>query len=246
MRKLMVLFLGILFCVIGCSSESITDEVVYDPVKEVVKSDSLGLNSHYKILALGDSYTIGQSVCNTCSFPEQLKQKLIGDFFEIKTIDLKIVAKTGWRTTSLINSLESQEMDEDYNFVTLLIGVNNQYQGASFEVYEREFPELVTKAISYANNNANHVVVLSIPDYTYTPYGSNFPASDEIAVYNKFAKDYCLDNGITFLNITDITEHGLEQPEFVASDGLHPSALAYKRFVERLKPLFVEKLKKED
>lgn len=243
MRKLVIVFLGVLFCAIGCSGESITsDEIVYNPIKEDVKSDSLGLNSHYKILALGDSYTIGQSVCNTCSFPEQLKQKLVSNFSEINNINLKIVATTGWTTTNLINSLASQEISQDYNFVTLLIGVNNQFQGASFEVYEREFPELVTKAISYANNNANHVVVLSIPDYTYTLYGSNFPASDEIAVYNKFAKDYCLDNGITFLNITDITEQGLEHPELVANDDLHPSALAYKKFVERLKPLFVEKM----
>ena len=242
MRKLVILFLSTLFIVIGCSSESITDEVIYNPVKEDIKSDSIGLNSYYKILSLGDSYTIGQSVCDTCSFPEQLKQKILGDFFEVKNIDLKIVAKTGWRTTSLINSLESQEINENYDFVTLLIGVNNQFQGASFEVYEREFPELVNKAIRYANSNANHVVVLSIPDYTYTPYGSNFSASEEIATYNKFAKDYCIENGITFLNITDITEQGLEHPELVASDGLHPSALAYEKFVKRLLPLFIEKM----
>ncbi|MDO3693921.1 SGNH/GDSL hydrolase family protein [Wenyingzhuangia sp. chi5] len=243
MRKLVIIFLGVLFCVIGCGSESITsDEIVYNPIDGDVESDSLGLNSHYKILALGDSYTIGQSVCNTCSFPEQLKQKLLSNFFEIKTIDLKIVAKTGWRTNNLINSLEAQEIDENYNFVTLLIGVNNQFQGASFGVYEREFPELVNKAITYANNNANHLVVLSIPDYTYTPYGSNFPASEEIAAYNKFARDYCINKGVSFLNITDITEQGLEHPELVADDDLHPSAFAYEKFVKRLLPLFVEKM----
>ncbi|ANW97320.1 lysophospholipase [Wenyingzhuangia fucanilytica] len=246
MRKFFLIIFGVLFFAIGCSSESIAaEEVVYNSVdNEDITVDSLGLNGSYKILSLGDSYTIGQSVCNTCRFPEQLKQKILSGFSDVKTIDLKIVARTGWTTTNLLNSLSSQEIGMDYDFVTLLIGVNNQYQGISLEVYKKEFPELVAKAITYANGDINHVVVLSIPDYAYTPFGQgDSTISEEILDYNQFAKNYCEANGITFLNITDITQQGLNNPALVANDDLHPSALSYEKFVKRLLPLFIEKMK---
>ena len=97
-----------------------------------------------------------------------------------------------------------------------------------------------------AGGNANKVIVVSIPDYAYTPFGqgSSDPEtiSSEIDMYNSFAQSYCLQNNISFVNITDITREGLDNPDLVASDGLHPSELAYSRFVERILPVAVQKL----
>tara|TARA_B110001452_G_C15206929_1_gene418693 strand:+ start:905 stop:1558 length:654 start_codon:yes stop_codon:yes gene_type:complete len=208
---------------------------------------------NYKILSLGDSYTIGQSVCDECNFPVQLKDSLQTVLYN-DTINVEIIAVTGWTTTALINSvnpvLENHSPDnifKDNDLVTLLIGVNNQYQNRPFELYETEFPELVNKAISLTKSqSSNDLIVISIPDYAYTPFGQSGPnpsnTSQEIDMYNNFAENYCLENDISFINITDITRLGLVNPALVASDNLHPSKLAYKKFVERIYPVALEKL----
>ncbi|MEZ4801171.1 MAG: SGNH/GDSL hydrolase family protein [Gelidibacter sp.] len=199
----------------------------------------------FKIFALGDSYTIGESVCESCRFPMQLKDSLSNSFNEFE-FSLDIIAQTGWTTTNLINAINTENPSSDYDLVTLLIGVNNQYQHKPFELYQNEFPVLIHKAIEFAKDDKDKIIVVSIPDYAYTPFGQSRPnpetISTELDQYNAFAQSYCEERGITFVNITDITRLGLEQTELVASDGLHPSALAYSKFVERLLPIAVEKL----
>lgn len=191
----------------------------------------------YKYLALGDSYTIGQSVCETCRFPVQLKDS-IGKYLNAKdTFQVKIIATTGWTTSDLKGAIIAQQPGNDYDLVTLLIGVNNQYQHKPFSVYEQEFPELVNTAIQKAKGDKNNVIVVSIPDYAFTPFGQGSNSiSEGVFQYNEFAKNYCLANDITFVYITDITRQGLLEPELVASDGLHPSTIAYSKFVERILP----------
>ncbi len=192
---------------------------------------------NYKYLALGDSYTIGQSVCATCRFPVQLKDSIGKYLNTTDTFQVQIIATTGWTTTNLKSAIATENPTNDYDLVTLLIGVNNQYQHKPFSLYEQEFPELVTTAIQKAKGDKNNVIVVSIPDYAYTPFGGgNTTISTEIDTYNNFAENYCNANNITFINITDITRLGLAQPELVASDGLHPSAIAYAKFVKRLLP----------
>ena len=196
-------------------------------------------NSKTKLnyLALGDSYTIGQSVCETCRFPIQLQDSLEKILPSNKIISTKIIATTGWTTTNLIAAIATQNPTNDYDLVTLLIGVNNQYQNKPFSLYEQEFPELVNIAISKAKGNKANVVVVSIPDYAYTPFGNgNTTISTQIDAYNAFAENYCIENNITFVNITDITRQGLSQPNLVATDGLHPSEIAYSKFVELILP----------
>lgn len=191
----------------------------------------------FKYLALGDSYTYGQSVCETCRFPEQLKDSLGQYLTSADNFEIKLIAQTGWTTTNLKTAIATQNLANDYNLVTLLIGVNNQYQNKPFSLYEQEFPELVNIAITKAGGDKNKLIVVSIPDYAYTPFGQGSIAiSEGVYQYNAFAKNYCETNNITFVNITDITRLGLLQPELVASDGLHPSAIAYAEFVERILP----------
>jgi len=129
--------------------------------------------------------------------------------------------------------------------VTLLIGVNNQYQGKLFSVYETEFIELVNSAISFVGGDATNLVIVSIPDYAYTPFGQNGNSqaiSADIDLYNAYAEEYAEDNGLTYVYITDITREGLDNPSLVALDGLHPSELAYAKFVERLLPHALNKV----
>ena len=197
----------------------------------------------FKYLALGDSYTYGQSVCEACRFPEQLKDSLGQYLTTADNFEIKLIAQTGWTTNNLKTAIAAQNLSNDYNLVTLLIGVNNQYQGKPFSLYEQEFPELVDIAIAKAGGNKNRVIVVSIPDYAYTPFGQGAATiTNGINQYNNFAQAYCESNGISYVYITDITRLGLLQPELVATDGLHPSTLAYAQFTERILPLAKEKL----
>lgn len=192
---------------------------------------------NYKYLALGDSYTIGQSVCETCRFPIQLKDSIQKHLNPKDILEVKIIAQTGWKTSDLKAAIASENPSNDYDLVTLLIGVNNQYQHKPFAQYEQEFPELVSEAIQLGKGDKKNIIVVSIPDYAFTPFGQGSTTiSEEIYRYNEFARNYCLTHNITFVNITDITRAGLLQPELVASDGLHPSTFAYSKFVERLLP----------
>ncbi|UPT71724.1 MAG: SGNH/GDSL hydrolase family protein [Flavobacterium sp. JAD_PAG50586_2] len=217
--KILFTFFAVLF-LLGCSSEN----AVTQP-------------KNYKYLALGDSYTIGQSVCETCRFPVQLKDSIAKYLNPNDTFLVRIIAQTGWKTTDLKLAVAAESPPTDYDLVTLLIGVNNQFQNKPFSLYEQEFPELVNTAIQKAKGDKNNVIVVSIPDYAFTPFGQGSSTiSEGIFQYNEFAKNYCLVNDITFVNITDITRQGLLEPELVASDGLHPSTIAYSKFIERILP----------
>ncbi len=225
---------------LSCSTDESPSETTTTP-PPATGTPSTTIPSNINYLALGDSYTIGQSVCETCRYPEQLKASLKA-IYPQSSFSLKVIAQTGWTTTNLISAINAQNPDSNYDLVTLLIGVNNQYQGRDFSIYEKEFPELVKKAITLAKGDKKNVLVLSIPDYAYTPFGTNqmqgqgTRISNEIKQYNTFAENYCTTNSVTFLSITDITQKGLDNPALVATDGLHPSAAAYTLFVDRILP----------
>ncbi|MFV8360413.1 SGNH/GDSL hydrolase family protein [Flavobacterium sp. LS1P3] len=232
--QVIVAFFFLLF-IAGCSTESPIPQTTPTPI---IKSPQTQAKT-YNYLALGDSYTIGQSVCETCRFPTQLSKNL-GNLNPNNTYSLKIIAQTGWTTTNLISAINTQNPTSNYDLVTLLIGVNNQYQNKPFSLYEKEFPELVNKAIKLAKGDKTNIIVVSIPDYACTPFGQASgklsTISTAIDQYNAFAKKYCDDNAIVFINITDITRQGLINKNLVAQDGLHPSELAYSLFVERILP----------
>ncbi|WP_298222031.1 SGNH/GDSL hydrolase family protein [Flavobacterium sp.] len=222
-KILFLLSMGILLC--SCSQEQTIPYYIDKPNDKQIN-----------YLALGDSYTIGQSVCTTCRFPEQLKACL-QTVYPNNPLLLQVIAKTGWTTTNLISEINLANPSTNFDLVTLLIGVNNQYQRKPFSLYEQEFPALVNKAIMLAKGDKTNVIVVSIPDYAYTPYGQGAAnISNELNQYNAFAQDYCNQNQIEFVYITDITQQGLINTALVASDGLHPSELAYAQFVERILP----------
>lgn len=244
MKKLKPLFLVFFLISIFSCSESINEVIeIQEEDIPIIEETNDNPTKTINLLSLGDSYTIGHSVCETCRFPEQLKDSLKLKFDSNTTFTLKVIARTGWTTTNLINAIVAENIPNNYDLVTLLIGVNNQYQGKPFSTYETEFPQLVNTAISKAKGDKKNVIVVSIPDYAFTPFGNgNSNISAEIDLYNNFAKNYCATNNISYVNITDITRAGLINPTFVASDGLHPSELAYTKFVERILPLAINQL----
>ncbi|KVV13678.1 SGNH/GDSL hydrolase family protein [Flavobacterium sp. TAB 87] len=241
LRLLTLLVFSLSTLSFGCSSN---DTEVTTPVQTIQPPTNLtGKTISY--LALGDSYTIGQSVCEACRFPEQLKSNLSNSFIGTN-FPLQIIAKTGWTTTNLLQAIQAENLENNFDLVTLLIGVNNQYQGQDFAIYQEEFPKLVSRSIALAKGVKSHVVVISIPDYAYTKQGeisqNQSKISKEIDQYNTFAKQYCEANKIAFVNITDITRNGLNEPNLVATDGLHPSQQAYSLFIDRMYPEIIKAL----
>ena len=141
-----------------------------------------------KFLALGDSYTIGESVAEKDRWPVQLAAQLRAKGLNVG--DPKIIATTGWRTDDLKNAIVKDNPSTDYDYVSLLIGVNNQYQGKSSAAYAPEFEELLKMAIEFAGGDRSKVFVVSIPDYGFTPFGKEkketiTKAIDEFNAVNK-------------------------------------------------------------
>lgn len=185
-------------------------------------------------LALGDSYTIGESVPTTSNFPYQLADSISkgGKIYESPVI----IARTGWRTDQLIDAVESAHLKKEYDLVTLLIGVNNEFQGRTLPEYERDFTLLCRKSIELAGNKKKRVIVLSIPDYGYTPYGkaSQKRISERIDLFNASNKRISDSLGLKYVNVTQISRRGLDEPDLVADDGLHPGAKMYALWVKEI------------
>ena len=192
------------------------------------------MDAQLRYLALGDSYTIGESVLEKDRWPNQLAG-LLGDNNSHR-IETKIRATTGWRTDNLMNAITIAILKEDYDLVSLLIGVNNQYQGKSVDQYATEFEDLLKISIRLAKGNKENVFVVSIPDYGFTPFGTNNKEkiSPAIDSFNEESKVICENNNVKYIFITDISREGIAKPELVASDGLHPSGKMYSMWVERI------------
>jgi lysophospholipase L1-like esterase len=185
-------------------------------------------------LALGDSYTIGESVSEEDRWPNQLARAL--NVKGIKCQNPTIIATTGWRTDDLAHAIRQADLTSDFQLVSLLIGVNNQYQGKSVEQYEKEFRELLATAIKLAGGRSQRVFVVSIPDYGFTPFGKPKQTiiTDELNKFNEVNKRISQSEGVAWYHITDISREGLKDPELVASDGLHPSGKMYGLWVQRM------------
>ena len=188
-----------------------------------------------KYLALGDSYTIGESVAEAERWPVQLVKAL--DKKGVKYSTPTIIATTGWRTDDLAKAAMQANLNDDYDLVSLLIGVNNQYQGKPADrQYEAEFQELLHVAIKAAGGKREHVFVVSIPDYGFTPFGKakKEEITKGIDQFNAANEKIAKQNNTLYINITDISRKAIEQPDLVAGDGLHPSGKMYALWVERI------------
>lgn len=188
----------------------------------------------YNYLALGDSYTIGESVEETERWPVQLSTALKNKGIELGAP--KIIARTGWRTDQLRDSLANDpQIQEEYALVSLLIGVNNQFQSRSIESFVPEFEELLQTAIRLAGNDNKKVIVLSIPDYGKVPFFRNRGGDaigQEIDRYNAASKTICEEYGVRYFDITPLSREVENDPELISKDRLHPSGKMYARWVD--------------
>jgi lysophospholipase L1-like esterase len=188
-------------------------------------------------LALGDSYTIGQSVDETLRWPVQLVAAMREQ--GIRLADPVIIARTGWTTEDLLRGIEAKGELGTYDLVSLLIGVNDQFQGLSVDGYRQRFRELLQISIDVAEGKPEHVIVLSIPDWSYTPYAETIERPDisaEIDAFNAVAREESELAEVYYFDITPLTRPAAYDQDLFAVDGLHPSAKMYTLWVEMILP----------
>lgn len=250
MMKYLFVTLIAVSLLVACKKPVVTSPYVVNSIDTIVtpppidtiippapSSDTSKAPRYY--LALGDSYTIGQSVLVEERFPMQTVKNLTA--LSVNFLTPEIIARTGWTTANLINAITTTPPKrQTYDAVSLLIGVNNQYQHLSQAQYSMEFTSLLKTAIGYAGNNAKRVFVLSIPDYSVTPFasGSNKALiASQIDSFNTINLNIALQNGVHYLNITTATREAATDPSLVATDGLHPSGKEYKKWADLLAPM---------
>ncbi len=211
-------FYAVLFCLL-CSGCSKTRIPIVPPVN----------NSLQYYLALGDSYTIGQSVSAEDRFPSQAVRLFNGDSSRFQSP--VVIAQTGWTTSDLLSKLSSTSIESKADFVTLLIGVNNQFGGRSFSTFEKEFDDLLLYSINQSKNRERkRIAVLSIPNYGLTPFARGYDTSKirvEVEQYNAACKRLATARNIAFLDLTYISDRVAADPSLTSGDGLHPSAKQY-------------------
>jgi lysophospholipase L1-like esterase len=197
-----------------------------------VFAQQVRVESPVRFLALGDSYTIGQGVPVADRWPVQLAERLQREGVVVE--ELKIIARTGWRTDNLISGITAENPETNYNLVSLLIGVNNQFQRTDIDTYPVEFKQLLNKAIELCGGRKSGVFVLSIPDYGYTPFGEGARAiiSAEIDGYNRINREIANELGVAYFDITPISREAVARPEYLSPDELHPSGEMYARWVD--------------
>src|SRR6185369_11796894 len=182
---------------------------------------------HTRYLALGDSYTIGESVAESDRYPVQLAHAL-------KIGEPQIIAKTGWTTDELNAAIDAADPKGPFDLVTLLIGVNHQYRGRSADEYRQQFAGLLHRAIGFAGGNARHVIVVSIPDWGVTPFAKDRDRAKiarEIDQFNAINREEAARAGAKWVDITPVSRRAANDPSLVAGDGLHPSGKMYGEWV---------------
>ena len=194
------------------------------------------IDREVRLLALGDSYTIGESVKPEQRWPHQFVSALRN--MDLAAIEPDYIAVTGWTTADLLDGIEKNlDRNGNYNLVSILIGVNNQYQGLDTNIYEPELRQIIDLALDIVGQDTGRIFMLSIPDYAYTPFGKGDPEiSKEIDKYNDINSRVAEEYGMARVDITPISRKGLDQPSLVAGDGLHPSGKQYEAWIHEILP----------
>lgn len=214
---------GVMIAAAACStSPDIADMPSDDPTPQTLS-----------FLALGDSYTIGEGVGVDGRWPLQLAAALRGQ--GILLADPRIIATTGWTTDELDAAIDTAGPLGNFDFVSLQIGVNNQYRGREVDDFRKQFQKLLARAIALADGHADRVLVLGIPDWGATAFGAASgrdleQVSRELDAYNAVSRAVCAANAVAFVDVSRVSRLFGHEADMLAGDGLHPSAAMYREW----------------
>jgi len=242
MRKA-ILFLTIII-ILSCSNENhLNDkdqnEFISNNQEALIDisdntNQSLTESNNLSFLALGDSYTIGESVSQDQRWPNQMVDIALNQdvFFD----QPNIIAKTGWRTEQLIDTLNKINFNKKFDYVSLMIGVNNQYSLKPIDIFRSDLIKLLDMSIGYSIKRDN-VVLISIPDWGVTPFAEGYDRNiikEDIDQFNSVIKDIANTNNILYVDVTEISRRAMIEKDLIANDSLHPSGKMYKEWAEKI------------
>ena len=240
MRSLQILLIA-LTTLTGCNKKA--DGTITTPA-DTTKTKPM-TNDSLTYLALGDSYTVGEAEPQAQSYPYQLVDSLNSKGY--KVLRPEVIATTGWTTQDLINAIATSGINgKKFDFVTLLIGVNDQYQHLSIDVYRQNFTQLLNEAIRFAGGDTSKVFVISIPDWGVTPFanGQDSVIYPEIINFNAVNLSISKAAGVNYIDVTPTSRTAANEPTLIAPDGLHFSGKMYAEWVKLLEPAIEARLKK--
>ncbi|MEC7879956.1 MAG: SGNH/GDSL hydrolase family protein [Bacteroidota bacterium] len=247
--KRVVLFILILL-IVSCSEKGNLDEksqidtienqeVIYNNLIDN-SSESVTQSNNLSFLALGDSYTIGQNVSEDQRWPNQIVNIALNrDVLFDQPI---IIAKTGWRTEQLLDTLKKINFIKKFDYVSLMIGVNNQYSLKSIDTFRLDLIKLLDISIGYTKKRDN-VALISIPDWGVTPFGERYDRNkikEEIDQFNSVIIDVANTNDILYVDVTEISRRAFIEKDLIANDSLHPSGKMYKEWAEKIYDLWIK------
>lgn len=195
-------------------------------------------NPGVRVLALGDSYTVGTGVDPADRWVDRLASRLRSD--GVPVVDPEVVAANGWTTDRLAGAIDRRSLAPPYDLVTLLIGANDAFQERAVEAFRRAFEDLLEQAVAFAGGRPRDVVVLTIPDYTVTPVGRRYePAehAERLLAYNEVVRETAAASGVRLVDLVGVSRQAADEPGLVAADGLHPSPEQHRRWLERIYPV---------
>ena len=197
-------------------------------------------NSKFSFLALGDSYTIGEGVNENERWPNQFIEVAYENGLDFAKP--KIVAETGWKTYDLLNAISQTNFTQKYDYVSLLIGVNNQFNSRSIDEFEEDLSKLMDKMNSLKKSNGN-IIIISIPDWGYTPFGNSYnreKISSEINLFNNSLITFANSYGLKYVDVTEISRRAINESNLLASDNLHPSGLMYLEWAKKIYETWID------
>ena len=196
--------------------------------------------SKFSFLALGDSYTIGEGVNENERWPNQFVEVAYENGLDFEKPE--IIAETGWKTYDLLNAINQTNFTQKYDYVSLLIGVNNQFNSRSIDEFEEDLNKLMDKMNSLKTSNGN-IIIVSIPDWGYTPFGNSYNReviSSEINLFNNSLINFANSNGLKYVDVTEISRRALNEGNLLASDNLHPSGLMYLEWAKKIYETWID------
>lgn len=197
-------------------------------------------DSKLSFLALGDSYTIGEGVNENERWPNQFVEVAYENGLDFEKPE--IIAETGWKTFDLLNAISQTNFTQKYDYVSLLIGVNNQFNSRSIDEFEEDLNKLMDKMNSLKKSNGN-IIIISIPDWGYTPFGNSYnreKISSEINLFNNSLITFANSYGLKYVDVTEISRRAINESNLLTSDNLHPSGLMYLEWAKKIYETWID------
>ena len=196
--------------------------------------------SPYSFIALGDSYTIGEGVNEDERWPNQFV-----DVAYESGVDFDqpmIIAETGWKTYDLLNAIDQTNFTKKYDYISLLIGVNNQFNSRPIDEFEEDLNKLMDEMKRIKKNDGS-IIIISIPDWGYTPFGESSDMSDiseQINLFNSSLRKFATTNGLKYVDVTEISRRGINEPDLITNDNLHPSGIMYLEWAKKIYNIWID------